>query len=190
MTKGRKQMLNATVASNVGQMGVDSIRLKDMTLDQLPIAEAAHAKRQIPLLEAQEVQNKIAAVLGKYPRHNVQYLKARINEANQNAKRMNDLKKRETDRIEEYVGLIAQCKMRDQELATTRSSARIKAIKARYPLYNVAKMEEQVVLSRDSIKRADEVIEQENGSVIELRGVLSLCEQRDAELRALGAKVE
>lgn len=66
----------------------------------------------------------------------------------------------------------------------------IKSIRAKYPPYDREAMEVQIEQFREAILKADDVIKQEYESIAEFTGHLSLCQQRDQELKALGAEVE
>jgi hypothetical protein len=66
----------------------------------------------------------------------------------------------------------------------------IKSIRVQYPSYDKVEMQKQIDQFRDAILKADDVIKQEYESIAELTGVLSLCKQRDEQLKALGAHIK
>ena len=65
----------------------------------------------------------------------------------------------------------------------------IKAIRTNYPPYNQGAMDAQIQQFREGINACDTVIQKEYFSIAEFTGVLSLCQQRDSELKALGVVV-
>ena len=66
----------------------------------------------------------------------------------------------------------------------------IKSIRVKYPPYDKAAMEQQIEQFREAILKADDVIKQEYESIAEFTGHLTLCQQRDSELKSLGVEVE
>ena len=181
-------------SDNIGVTGVESIRLNDMKIEDLPIRENAIAKHQLPLAEDTERQNKINNIIAGYPKQRVSYLESRIAEADVNIRRINEMKVQEQARISEYTAQISLCKYRDKEIAKIEENdpereAKIKQLFKDFPPYVVEKMEQQIKQSTESIERADEVIAQEYKTIADLREVKALCEQRDIKLRHLNAKV-
>lgn len=179
---------------NVGETGVASIRIGGMKLDTLPIAEAAIAKQQWSEKQAEEIRNKIEDILGKYPQHTVEYLKARITECQENIVRIRKLKSEQETMINDYAGHIGMCNHRDRELAKLdperpEDAAQIKKLKIQYPPYNVQAMKQQIDQCKEAILRCDVVVDAENKSIAELNGTLALCKQRDSELKQFGVKV-
>lgn len=173
--------------SNLGETGVGSIRLGGHRIENLPIAENALARPQLKDVLATQKINKINDVLAKYPKQSAAYLKGRIAEAEENARRIAAMKARETQVISEYSGLIALCEHRDREIE--KNPSRKQEMLLQFPPYDVPAMRLQIEQCKQSIARGDAVIKREYESVAELRELLGLCEQRDAELRALGATV-
>ena len=66
----------------------------------------------------------------------------------------------------------------------------IKSIRVKYPPYDPEAMDAQIEQFREAILKADDVIKQEYESIAEFTGHLTLCKQRDHELKALGVEVE
>lgn len=177
-------------SSNIGQVGVESIRLNGMKVEDLPIGEAARVQPQIELARDTERQNKIANVIAKYPTQRVDYLEGRIREAKQNQENMARLAQTEQQRIMEYQGHIEMCKHRDREIAKLdpeRDAASIKALKVQFP-YVIDRLEAQIEISKESIDRFNEVVRRESSDIDEMGQVLGLCKQRDLELKNLGAQ--
>ena len=180
--------------SNVGISGVDSIRIGEMKISDLPIAESAIAKQQIPLAEDTERQNKIENILRGYPKQSVPYLDSRVLECEVNIARIGEMKNQQSKLISEYTAQITLCKFRDKEIAKIDEDDPDKDRKVRelfkdFPPYQVPAMEQQITQSEEAIVRADEVIAKEYDSIAEMRELKGLCEQRDLKLRNLGAKV-
>lgn len=179
---------------NIGVEGVESIRIGDMQICDLPIAEGAIAKQQLPLAEDTERQNKINNILGGYPTHKVSYLEARIKEAETNIVRISQMKAEQAAMISEYTSQITLCKFRDEEIARideddTEKDTKVKELFKRFPPYKVEAMTTQITQSSETMERGDEIIAQEYKSIADLREIRALCEQRDIKLRHLGAKV-
>lgn len=180
--------------SAIGVSGVESIRIGDMRICDLPIAESAIAKQQIPLAEDVDRQNKINNVLAGYPTHRVPYLEARIRECETNIEQIGKMKIQQSALISEYTSQITLCKFRDEEIARIpdddpEKDQKVKDLFKRFPPYKVDAMNQQIIQSTEAIERADEVIAEEYKSISELRELKGLCEQRDIKLRHLGAKV-
>ena len=180
---------------NIGVKGIESIRLGDMEICDLPIAECANAQQQLPLAEDAERQNEIENILAGYPKQRVGYLNARIHECEENIGRIGQMKGQQAAMISEYTSQISLCKFRDDEVAQIAEDdeerdVKIKDLFKRFPPYKVPAMEQQVIQSNEAIQRADEVIAKEYASIAELRELMGLCEQRDNKLRHLGARVE
>ena len=179
---------------NIGISGVDSIRIGDMKICDLPIAESAIAKQQIPLAEDTERQNKINNILAGYPTHSIKYLNGRITECEQNIMRIGEMKNQQSKMISDYTAQITLCKYRDEEVARLadddpEKDEKTKDLFKRFPPYQVPAMEKQLVQSTEAIDRADEVIATEYKSIAEMRELKGLCDQRDLKLRYLGAQV-
>lgn len=180
---------------NIGIKGVDSIRLGDMKICDLPIAEGACAQRQIPLAEDAERKAEIENILAGYPKQKVGYLNSRMRECEENVVRVGQMKSQQSAMISEYTSQISLCKFRDDEIAKIAEDdeerdAKIKDLFKRFPPYKVPAMEQQVIQSNEALQRADEVIAKEYASIAELREIKGLCEQRDNKLRHLGVRVE
>lgn len=195
-------------SSNIGQTGVESIRLNGCKVEDLPIAEAARVQPQIALAHDTERKNKIAGVLKKYPTQRVDYLEGRIREAKHSQESMANLALAEQQRIMEYQGHIEMCKHRDREIARLQADtalvgsypqtatltllqedadAAIKALKIQFP-YVIDRLEAQIEISQASIERFNKVVQRESHDIDEMGQVLGLCKQRDLELRNLGAR--
>ena len=176
--------------SNEGVTGVESIRIGGMTFDQLPIAEAALTKQQLPGILEDARENKIVNIKAQYPKQTVDWINGAINECNASIKNVRDLIGRQRVMIEEYTGFISLCRHRDKELMKlhdTEDADKIKALKKQFPLYNVKAMRQQVQQCNEAIYRSDKVIDQEHASISELKELMVKCEKRDVELKALGA---
>ena len=176
--------------SNVGELGIESIRLNGTRIANLPLAEGARARAQLPLVQETERQNKVALIRAQYPPQRTAYLRSRIAECEQNIKNIEGMKARETTTISEYTTLAAQCEVRDKELAQAANEPARKKIRDRFPPYQVKGLRQQIVQSGEAVVRCDEVIAREHTSIAEFREVLVLCEQRDRELRSLGENID
>lgn len=183
------------ITDNVGISGLNSIRIGDMLIEDLPIAEGAIAKQQLPLAEDTERQNKINNILVGYPTQKVSYLEGRIRECEVNIARINEMKVQQQKMISDYTTQITLCKYRDDEIDRIEHDdpereEKIKNLLKRFPPYNVEAMQQQINQSTEAIDQADGVIAQEYASIAEIKEVKALCEQRDLKLRNLGATVK
>lgn len=174
--------------SNVGQVGVDSIRLAGRRIENLPLAEQARAVDQIPAARKAELESKRAAIRARYPRQSVAYLEGRIREARANIKRISDFRDQQRRRGTEYAAEIGLCRQREKLEAAIPNDdpereRKLAELRKQFPPYNVAAMEQQIEQFDEAVRRCDGVIAQENASIAELSEVLALVRRRDEELR-------
>ena len=182
------------ISPNIGITGTDSIRIGGMKICDLPIAENALTRPQIPLAEDTERQSKINDIIAGSPTQRVSYLESRIIECQANVVRISEMKSQQQAMISEYISQISLCKFRDKEIAKiaeddNERDKKIKDLNKQFPPYNVEAMEKQIVQSTEAIERADGVIANEYNSIAELRELLGLCQQRDNQLRSLGVTI-
>lgn len=176
---------------NIGEEGIDSIRIDGVRINDLGMVPLAHAKLQMSEVRKTQKQNKIAGIKAKYPKQRVSYLESRIKECNENISRIQGLIAENQDKMREYTGLITLCEIREKEIARIPEDApdrdeRIKDWSKRVPPYNIKAMKQQIIQFQESIDRATEVVAQEYKSIAEFNEVLGLCKQRDLELANLG----
>lgn len=182
---------------NIGQVGIDSIRIGGMTLQTLPMAEAAITKQQWAEVEANAKRQEIEDILAEHPKQKVQYLEARIAECNETIANVQKLKADQNAMISDYTMHIGLCKFRDKEIAKLEQAdmdseerrASIKELKRTYPPYDVEAMEAQIAQCKEAIERSDSVIKQEYDSIAELKEVMTHCKIRDKKLKPYGVKV-
>lgn len=173
-------------SSNIGQTGVESIRLNGCKPEDLPIGEAARVQPQMNLARDTERQNQVNNIKAKYPKQDAGYLEGRINECKHSQEGMAKLAQTEQARIQEYQGHIEMCKHRDRMIAKLdpeRDAEEIKALQRQFP-YIIDRLQAQINISNESIERFNEVVRRESASIQELSETLSLCKQRDRELKA------
>jgi len=180
--------------SNIGQVGVDSIRIAATKIEDLPMVAGAHAKTGIAAAIQNEKQNRINTIRAKYPAHHINQLEGWVKECEENVQRVQIFKGQQSDMINQYTGHISMCEYRDKELARLDPDnpgelEQIKALKKQFPPYNVEKMREQIQMCREGLERGDLVIAKEYESLAMLREQIALCQHRDMELRAAGADV-
>lgn len=174
---------------NTGETGAKSIRLGGMKLVDLPLAEAAAAKPQLPAVEENEKQDEIKNIKASFPKQSVAYINSRIRECEENVVRISKIKGEQQTLINEYTSYISLCRHRDKELSKTTDEAERKKIIKTFPLYNVEAMQAQIEQSIASINKTDEVIAKEYQSIAELRELIGTCQQRDNRLTKLGVKI-
>jgi len=168
------------------KFGIESIRLGGMTLDELPIAEGALTKQQMPSVINAYKDNTIVNIKAKYPKQTVAWIDGAIRECEDSIRNIRKLKDAQHKMIGEYTGFISLCKHRDNEIKKTDSEERIKELKVLFPPYNVMAMKTQIQLCNEAIYRSDNVIDKEHESISELRELRVKCAKRDEELKALG----
>lgn len=180
---------------NIGETGLESIRIGGMQIDNLPIAEAADVKAQMPEAEKTQRENKIADIRKSHPTQRVGYLKGRINEAEDNIERMRQQKARNLDDISSYTSQISLCQHRDSAIdlipaEDPKRAEKISTLYKQFPPYNVEKMKQQIKQFNEAIVRFDDVIAREYKDIAEMRELLGLCERRDLLLRNLGEETD
>jgi len=183
---------NGRDVSNIGIVGIESIRIGGMTLNTLPMAEAAITKQQWSEVEASNKKQEVENILGKYPKATIVYLESRAVECLENIGRIRGLINDQNKMINEYSAQISLCAHRDAEiykLNPEKDKDKIKALKLQFPPYDVVAMRQQIKQCLEAITRSDKVIDQENASILELRDTISLCRQRDEALKPFGVQV-
>lgn len=171
--------------SNIGKTGVDSIRLGGRAVDELPIAEAAITKQQLPGVFEADRQNRVTNIKAKYPKQTVAWIDGAISECNDTIKNIRGLKGSQQKMIDDYTGFISLCKHRDKELKILTDPKEIAQLKRKFPPYNVKAMRRQIKQCKEAIERADGVVDKEHASISELNELRVQCVKRDEELKAL-----
>lgn len=187
-------MSQGKVTSNIGQTGVESIRLGGMRIDDLPIGEAAKAKLQLPEALAVERQNNIESIKARYPQQDVKYLESRIREARGMIAQFRQQRDNIVNQCTEYRMLLRDAEKREKEIADAKNrltgeelKAEIKTLTAKYGPWQVEGLKSQLIQFDEAIKRFDATIEREQASINELTELLGECRSRDKELTRLGA---
>ena len=178
--------------SNVGELGIESIRIAGMKIKDLPMVAGAHAKRGLPLAIDTERQNAIENILNRFPPQRIDYLEARVRECQAKITQLQQTKAEQSKIITDYTGHISMCKYRDEQLEKLNSedpgeAAQIKDLKKRFPPYSVPAMQQQITQCEEAIGRCNDVIEKEYNSIAELQRVIGECTERDRQLNNLGA---
>lgn len=101
------------VESNVGETGVDSIRIGRRRVGELSKLEQMRARKQIVLSDE---ERRVKDIRDRFPKYKVPNLRAGILEAGENIKRFEGGIQKERDTIAEFNGLLALCEQRDTEL--------------------------------------------------------------------------
>lgn len=181
--------------SNVGKLGVESIRLGGMQIGSLPMREDAIAKEQLPESYKTDRENQIEQIKGKYPKQTVDWVLGAIKDAENSIRNVQKMSADQQAMIGEYSGHISLCEYRDKEIKRlttliedkTELSERVRELKLNFPPYDVDKMKIQIGLCEEAIQRANAIVEQEHKTISELRDLLAECTRRDNELKKLGA---
>lgn len=105
------------ITSNIGEEGIESIRIGGMKIEDLPLANAADVKAQMPLVEDTIRQNKIEDLIAKYPKQKVDYLQARMKECSLNVDQQTVFKGEMGLKIQDYQSKISMDGYRESQLA-------------------------------------------------------------------------
>jgi len=179
---------------NIGILGIDSIRLGGMTLDTLPMAEAAITQQQWSKIQTDCARQEVENIIGAYPKTTIAYLESRVAECHENIKRIHELIADQNTMINEYSTQIGLCAHRDAEVAKLNpdwpaDKEQIKALKLQFPPYDVKAMKQQIEQCKEAIIRSETVIDTEYNSISEVRDAISQCCERDRALEPYGVKV-
>lgn len=178
--------------SNLGITGIDSIRIGGMTLETLPFVEQAITKQQWSQVQADNARQEVDNILAEYPSQSISYLEGRVRECFDTIERIKKMKADQQRMIDEYSVHIGLCSHRDREIAKldpVKDEAAIKALRLAFPPYDVDAMKQQIEQCKEAILRADTVIDAEHESIVEMKQLITKCEQRDALLAPYGVKV-
>ena len=177
---------------NIGITGIDSIRIGGMTLHTLPMAEAAITKQQWSQVQADAARQEVENILAEYPSQTIAYLNSRVRECHDTIERIKKMKADQQRMIDEYSVHIGLCSHRDREIAKldpVKDAEAIKKLRLDFPPYDVGAMKQQIEQCKEAILRADTVIDAEHASIVEMKQLITKCEQRDALLAPYGVKV-
>jgi chromosome segregation ATPase len=182
------------ISSNVGETGARSIRLGGMKVGDLPIAESANAKMQLPKVEEDEKQSEIDNIKARYPTQNVAYLEARIREARGMISKFREQCNSIGSNREQYRMLLRDAESREELIGIARDNlegealeSQIKILTDKYGPWQVDGLRKQIDQFGESIERFEETIEQEQRSIDKMTELLGECRARDKELRRIGA---
>jgi len=167
----------------------DSVRIGGMKVDQLPFGARERTIPQMEKVRKNERQQKIDGIKAGAPKQSVAYCEAKVREAKANQKKIQDMRDKAKEDIHSYKMYITQCNFRDDMLKDETDKEVIRKLKVQYPPYNVEAMETQITQFEDTITNCDKVINEEIEAIRVLAGLQTLCEQRDAKLKALGVSV-
>jgi len=163
-----------------------SIKLGGQAIPDLPIAERAQALEQMPQAEETQLYNMEAEIRKSFPSLSTDYLSARIAECNASISNLILARQREASLISEYTTQLALCEVRDEQIkAAGEDKDLIRALKEKFPPYNLSAMKSQVANSQQTVDSINMVITQEHESISDLSSVLALCKQRDQQLKAI-----
>lgn len=178
--------------SNIGILGVDSIRLGGMKVDSLPIREGAITAEQMPAIREADKQNTIENIRAKYPKQSQAWVRGAIRECEATITNVRGLKTDQDKMISDYSGHISLCAFRDAELLrldSEKDAEEIKSLKLRFPPYDVKAMKQQITQCKEAIVRSDIVIDKEHADISRFKELLSDCIRRDTELREHGVAI-
>lgn len=188
--------------SNIGQVGVESIRIKGKRIEDLPLGTGNEAKEQLKdAIEAERLHN-IRTINAKFPTLRIDYIDSRVNECKENITRIQGTMAQQATMISEYKGHIHMSAYRDKEIVKLDDLCKCgkitgdefkeqrKALLKRFLPFSIPAMEQQIVQCKEAIERCEDVIQQEHDSIAEFTEAKALCKQRDIELAQWGAVAE
>lgn len=188
-------------SSNIGEVGVGSIRIAGQRVEDLPLGLGNEAKGQIPLALDRERQQKIATVISSFPTGKKVYYESRIKEASSNIVNFGEQRVLRRKWIGEYRATLQEIEgmpnVRDLEedifAISQRSDIDLEAkkqiihdMKEGHTTYVAEDMITQMGQYETDIERYDTAIQDENDSIGVLRQVIGLVVMRDHELKNLG----
>lgn len=188
-------------SSNIGEVGVGSIRIAGQRVEDLPLGQGNEAKVQIPLAMDMERQQKIATVIASFPTGKKVYFQSRIDEANSNIRGFGKQRVLRRRWIGEYRNTLKEIEgqpnvreLDDEIFAVSQrtdidlaeKTSIIHNMKEGYTTYEPEAMETQMAQYEVDIERYDTAIQEENDSIGVLRQTIGLVDMRDHELKNLG----
>jgi predicted nucleic acid-binding Zn-ribbon protein len=178
---------------NIGLTGVESIRLRGMKIDDLPIAEAARVREQLRKAEEDERQSLIDDIKARYPTQGVAYIESRIRESRGNIARFREQRIRIGGDQEEYRMLLRDTIRRDEKIEAAREQLsgdalgeEIRSLTVEFGPWQRKGLEAQLQQFGESIKRFEDTIGREQESIDQLTELLGQCRARDKELARVG----
>jgi uncharacterized coiled-coil DUF342 family protein len=190
---------------NIGEVGVESIRINGQKIQSLPFVSSERVKDQIPLVLAHEKQQKIADILARYPRVTRDYVNARLRECTTAVEDFKRVKKETATKIADFTLLAQQqggesfTDIEDElyaigartDISIEEKKTLIAERRANVSEYDPKNLYKQITQFQENIERLDDAIQAEQDSITELKVLLGQLQIRDAELKALGVtKIE
>lgn len=187
--------------SNIGEVGVKSIRLAGKKIENLPPHQSAVALLQLPEARRIEHENKIKTVLAEYPRTTQEYVQSRIKEAEAAKRDFLQTKIDTKGKIKDLRGLVKQVSGRktfkdiepeleeirtNQTMTFEEKKAAVRELRKDIVDYSVEGLYQQVDLYEENLLRLDDAIDAETESIAQLRETLAQLVIRDKQLKALG----
>lgn len=173
---------------NIGQKGMDSIRINGRRIGNLPLGQGNEAKEGLAEFLKTDRETRRNNIAARFPKHKVEFLKAQLRECRNNIKRIREFKAKQKGLIAEYRQLIVDCDMRERELAklcaeNPDDAPKMKELRLKYPPYDVDALKAQIEQFEEAVDRCDDVIEKDYESITEIESILALVEQREKELK-------
>jgi hypothetical protein len=174
--------------TNIGQTGLDSLRIDGMRIGNIPLGQGNEAKEGLTDFLKTEKENLKNDILARYPKHKQDFLKSQVQECKLNIKNIKNFKSKLREQIAEYRQIIKDCDFRENEINkynkdNPEDAEKIKQLRLKYPPYDVEALQQQIQQFEESIERCDEVIEKDYESVTEIQQILVLVEHRERELK-------
>ena len=174
------------MTKNIGINGPESIRINGMEIGDLPLGQGNEAKEGLAEFLKTDRENQERNIIAKYPSGKLPYLRNSIKVCKANIEKIKGFKAELKIKISEYRSLIDDCRFRDLEMEKHNDDAEaMKALRLKYPPYDIDAMNQQIQQFEEGIARSDEVIEKDYDSIAEVSRVVALVEQRDKELMSI-----
>lgn len=172
---------------NIGKNGPESIRIDGRKIEDLPLGLGNEAKDGLAGFLKTDKETKENNIRSRYPKQEADYVKATIRDCEQNIDRIKTFKAGLKEQVTDYRNLLADCSFRDKEMEqynkdNPNDADAMKALRLKYPPYDIDALKQQIIQFEEGITRSDDVIEKDHDSIRAFSQVLVLVEQRDRDI--------
>jgi len=189
--------------SNVGEVGVKSIRIAGQRIEDLPLAQVAYAKPFVRIAEDDERQNKVEAIISGFPKQSKEWIEGAIKEANANAIMIATRKTEILGQLAQYTGILTLVKIRDSEIEALEGDDLVEKIQTwnmrlmpaltkvtKYAIFSAVDLKKQIDMFQRDADKMEDVVKKEYEDISNLRILKDKVMRRDAALAALGVTLE
>lgn len=172
---------------NIGQSGPESIRIDGLKIQDLPLGQGNEAKDGLSGFLKTDRETKENNIRANYPNQEADYVRSTIRDCEQNIVRIKAFKIGLKQQVTDYRNLLADCTFRDKEMEqydndNPDDADAMKALRLKYPPYDIDALKQQILQFEEGITRSDDVMEKDHNSITAFSQVLVLVEQRDREI--------